>query len=71
MIEFTFYLFVGLAIVSFLFGLIYRMITHKELKRVNYRSNTIERLESLEFSYYILSVIFLVVAMIAIGYMLG
>lgn len=69
MMEYGVYMFSILAVVSFFVGVAHRLLLEKELKS-NRNSNKLERLESLEISYYMLALLFLLMAGFTAGFKL-
>lgn len=56
------FILLGLAIFSFVIGVIYRLYLEKEINNKEINSNKLERLEALEFSYYFIAIILAVLA---------
>lgn len=62
MIDNIFYILIGLSAFCFCIGLTYRLWLEKEMKNKDMNSNKIERLESIQFAYYLIGIVLLVMA---------
>lgn len=70
MMEYGIYTFSVLAVVSFFIGVAHRLLLEKELKSKHPKSSHLNRLESLEISYYMISLLFLLITGFTAGFKL-